>query len=125
MNTNLLTLVAASRRLRASVVGRAYVLLVALLALPAAGFAQSQAANGSIEGTIVDASGAALPGVTVTVTGVETGATRAVVTNRDGVYRAPLLPLGRYGLVAELAGFKTFESFQKDWQRIDIDDWTA
>ncbi len=85
-------------------------LLVLLLAPPApAARAQSQAANGSIEGTIVDSSGAALPGVTVTVTGVDTGASRSVVSNENGVYRAPLLPLGAYKLTAELAGFKKFE----------------
>jgi hypothetical protein len=76
-------------------------------ALPAA--AQSQAMNGSIEGTVRDNSGAILPGVTVTVTNTDTGAQRAVVTNEEGVYRAPLLPLGTYQVTAELQGFKKFE----------------
>jgi len=71
--------------------------------------AQSQAVNGTIEGTITDQSGAALPGVSVTVTNVDTGDTRVVVSNEAGVYRAPLLPLGRYRVAAELAGFKKFE----------------
>jgi hypothetical protein len=72
-------------------------------------FAQSQAANGSIEGTVVDESGGVLPGVTVTVTNTETGAVRTVVTNESGLFRAPLLPLGTYTVRAELEGFKTFE----------------
>src|SRR3954463_8632800 len=76
-------------------------------ALPAA--AQSQAVNGSIEGTIKDSSGASLPGVTVTVTNTDTGAQRVVVSGGQGEYRAPLLPLGRYDVVAELQGFKKFE----------------
>ncbi len=76
-------------------------------ALPAA--AQSQAMNGSIEGTVRDNSGAILPGVTVTVTNTDTGAERVVVTNEEGVYRAPLLPLGTYQVRAELQGFKKFE----------------
>ena len=82
---------------------------VALLAaaLPAA--AQSQAMNGSIEGTVRDNSGAILPGVTVTLTNTDTGAQRVVVTNEEGVYRAPLLPLGTYQVTAELQGFKKFE----------------
>jgi hypothetical protein len=42
-------------------------------------FAQSQAINGTIEGTITDQSGAALPGVSVTVSNVDTGDTRVVV----------------------------------------------
>ncbi|MCX6537645.1 MAG: TonB-dependent receptor [Acidobacteria bacterium] len=86
-------------------------ILVAILALalavPAA--AQSQAANGSIQGTVVDASGAVLPGATVTVTNPETGAHRTVVTNEAGMFRALLLPLGTYKVVAELEGFKKYE----------------
>jgi hypothetical protein len=86
-------------------------LLALVVAAPAA-FAQSQATNGSIEGTITDASGAVLPGVTVTVTHVETGAERTAVTNDKGLFRAPLLPIGTYTVKAELQGFKTFQ--QKD-----------
>jgi hypothetical protein len=84
------------------------------LSLTAPAFAQSQGANGAIEGTISDSSGGVLPGVTVTVTNVDTGAERSVVTNEKGIYRAPLLPLGKYRVVAELQGFKKFE--QKDTQ---------
>ena len=81
-----------------------------MLSRPAsASFAQSQAVNGTIEGTIVDESGAALPGVSVTVANLDTGDTRVVVTNEAGVYRAPLLPLGPYRVAAELQGFKKFE----------------
>jgi carboxypeptidase family protein/TonB-dependent receptor-like protein len=76
-------------------------------ALPTA--AQSTAINGTIEGTITDDQGAILPGVTVTVTNVETGDTRVVVTNESGLYRAPLLPLGNYKVEAELQGFRKYE----------------
>ncbi|MCU1384280.1 MAG: Outer rane receptor for ferrienterochelin and colicin [Acidobacteria bacterium] len=79
------------------------------LSLTAPAFAQSQGANGAIEGTVSDSSGAVLPGVTVTITNVDTGAERSVVTNEKGLYRAPLLPLGKYRVVAELQGFKKFE----------------
>jgi Carboxypeptidase regulatory-like domain/TonB dependent receptor len=82
-------------------------LLSAVLASPA--FAQSQAANGAIEGTVKDASGGVLPGVTVTITNTDTGTERVVVTNEVGLYRAPLLPLGTYRVVAELQGFKKYE----------------
>src|SRR3954447_19158677 len=87
------------------------VVFVALLALSGAAqvLAQSQAINGTIEGTVSDESGAALPGVNVTVSNLDTGDTRVVVTNEAGVYRAPLLPLGRYRVAAELQGFKKFE----------------
>lgn len=82
-------------------------LLSVVLAVPA--YAQSTATNGSIEGTIVDASGGVLPGVTVTITNTDTGAERTVVTNEKGLYRAPLLSLGSYRVAAELQGFKKFE----------------
>ena len=59
---------------------------------------------GSIEGTVTDSSGAVLPGVTVTVTNLDTGLERSIVTNEKGLYRAPLLPLGNYRVVAELQG---------------------
>ena len=85
----------------------AAVIFAAASALPAA--AQSTAINGTIEGTIVDSSGAALPGVTVTITNTDTGAQRVVVTGNEGTYRAPLLPLGSYAVAAELQGFKKFE----------------
>jgi hypothetical protein len=76
-------------------------------ALPVA--AQSTAINGSIEGVVADDSGAVLPGVTVTVDNLDTGDSRVVVTSESGLYRAPLLPLGRYRVTAELTGFKKFE----------------
>src|SRR3954469_16994381 len=85
-----------------------FVLLVVLSAASSS-FAQSQSVNGTIEGTIVDESGAALPGVSVTVANLDTGDTRVVVSNEAGVYRAPLLPLGPYRVAAELQGFKKFE----------------
>src|SRR5215831_2332977 len=83
--------------------------LLSALAVSTPAFAQSTAANGAIEGTISDSSGGVLPGVTVTVTNVDTGAERSVTTNEKGLYRAPLLPLGKYRVVAELQGFKKFE----------------
>jgi Carboxypeptidase regulatory-like domain/TonB dependent receptor-like, beta-barrel len=77
--------------------------------LSASAFGQSQAANGTIEGTVTDTSSGVLPGVTVTITNIETGAERSVTTNADGRYRSLLLPLGRYRVVAELPGFKKFD----------------
>ena len=71
--------------------------------------AQGQAINGTIEGTVTDASGAVLPGVTITVTNTDAGGIRVVVTTETGVYRAPLLPLGAYRVSAELQGFRKYE----------------
>ena len=81
-----------------------FAIALALLAGPA--FAQSQAANGTIEGTVADSQGGVLPGVTVIVTNTGTGLERTLVTNETGLFRALLLPLGSYRVVAELQGFK-------------------
>jgi len=85
--------------------------LLALLLIGAAvpALAQSQAANGAIEGTVRDSSGGVLPGVTVALLNTDTGTQRIVVTSESGLYRAVLLPLGTYRLTAELAGFKKHE----------------
>ena len=66
--------------------------------------AQQQLA--SVQGTITDKTGGVLPGVSVLVVNMETGAARDVITNELGVYRVPSLDPGRYSVSAELAGFK-------------------
>jgi len=80
-----------------------------LTAAPPIAWAQSQASDGAVEGVVRDASGAVLPGVTVTVANVDTGAQRVVQTGSAGTYRAVLLPLGSYKVRAERSGFKAFE----------------
>jgi hypothetical protein len=83
--------------------------LILSLTVAASAAAQSTAINGTIEGTVRDDQGGVLPGVTVTVSNVDTGDQRVVVSNESGLYRAPLLSLGTYRVVAELQGFKRFE----------------
>jgi hypothetical protein len=78
--------------------------LSALVPLPA--FAQT-AATGSIEGSVMDPSGAVLPGVTVVVKNVDTNQTREIVTDDNGRYRATALQPGTYEVTATLAGFQS------------------
>jgi outer membrane receptor protein involved in Fe transport len=66
----------------------------------------AQSSTGSISGTIVDDSGAALPGVTVSATNAATSAVRTAVTNGTGYYSVGLLPPGRYDVTASLDGFQ-------------------
>jgi hypothetical protein len=66
-------------------------------------FAQVQ--TGNMFGTVVGNDGAALPGVTVTLTGV--GAPQTTVTDSQGRFRFPSLSPGTYTLRAELAGYGT------------------
>ena len=61
-----------------------------------------------ISGRVTDTTGALLPGVEVSTTQTDTGASRIVVTNETGAYILPNLPLGPYQLTATLPGFQTF-----------------
>jgi hypothetical protein len=78
---------------------------VLLLSVPAA--ARAQSATGDIQGTVVDPSGAVLPGVAVTVVNTATGATREVITDTNGLFAVPGLPVGPYEVTASLQGFAT------------------
>jgi hypothetical protein len=68
---------------------------------------QAQDTTATLLGTLSDASGSVLPGVTVSVTNVGTSQARTLVTDENGRYRAPLLPPGRYEVTAQLQGFQT------------------
>ena len=61
----------------------------------------------AISGKIEDPSGAGIKGVSVTLKNVETGATRAVLTDDTGSFRALSLSIGSYEVKAAKAGFKT------------------
>ena len=67
--------------------------------------AAAQSTTGSISGSVTDQSKGVLPGVTVEVTNMDTGARRSLVTDVDGRYRALNLAPARYSVVAELTGF--------------------
>jgi hypothetical protein len=82
-------------------------LAIAALALLVAGGAYAQLQTGNLYGTVADEQGAALPGVTVTLTGG--GAPQVQVTNAQGQFRFLSLAPGSYGLKAELEGFSTVD----------------
>jgi hypothetical protein len=65
----------------------------------------AQGAGATLQGTLTDAQGGMLPGVTVTVTNVDSGFTRSVVTDDRGWYRAAALNPGQYEVRAVLLGF--------------------
>jgi outer membrane receptor protein involved in Fe transport len=65
---------------------------------------------GTIRGDVVDSSGARLPGVTVTVRDVNTGAERSVQTNAEGLFVVPALPSSIYSVIAELEGLQTAQA---------------
>src|SRR6185503_16274806 len=75
-----------------------------LLAFAPSGWAQ---VTGALSGRVVDATNAAIPGATVTVKSIETGATRSVVTDSTGTYKIVSVPVGPQEVRAEKAGFKS------------------
>ncbi|HYT77378.1 MAG TPA: TonB-dependent receptor, partial [Vicinamibacterales bacterium] len=79
-------------------------LLMVLLAIPA--FAQQGTTE--LRGRVIDAQGAALPGVTVTVRNQATGMFRDTQTSPDGSFIASGLVPGTYELTSSLQGFKKF-----------------
>lgn len=79
------------------------VLLTLLLLTPASG----QSITGNLVGTVSDAQGAVIQGVSVMVVNVGTNAQRPGTTNDSGVYSIPGLPPGRYRVDVQQANFKT------------------
>src|SRR5262249_6157867 len=75
--------------------------VVLLMTSPAA----AQTVTGTVQGTVTDTSGAVLPGVSIAIRHVNTGAERILVTNQEGFYSAPFLQIGQYTVTAALAGF--------------------
>jgi len=85
--------------------------IVPLLALAAMlpVFAHAQLSTTSAVGTVTDATGAAIPGATVTLTQTETNVVRTVTTQADGAFRAEFLPVGPYRMKVTASGYKASE----------------
>jgi hypothetical protein len=77
-----------------------------LLLASTASIALAQA-TAQITGTVTDSSGGVLPGASVTATQTDTGFKREVVTDGDGLFSFPGIPIGPYTLEVALQGFRT------------------
>ena len=96
-------------------------LWVCVVLLPGPLFAQS---TGSIRGTVTDATGASLPGASVTVIGTATGLSRSEQSNESGLFVFPDLPIGSYTVTAGKPGFTTQKRSATELltgQTIDLD----
>src|SRR5580693_8473256 len=84
----------------------ASLILLALFATaaPCSLFAQGEV---SLWGSVSDSSGAAIAGAAVTVTNLETGSSRSLVTDEAGRYNANALNVGHYEVTAAKAGFQS------------------
>ena len=69
--------------------------------------AAAQTATGQFSGHVYDPSGAAVAGSTVKVQDPESGWTRTVQSNGEGLYELPLVPPGNYRITVTQAGFQT------------------
>jgi len=88
-------------------VGGLLVLTTLLLATPRPAGAQI-GGGGSIQGTVLDTSGAPVPGATVTATNTATGIQTVRQTTEAGVFALMPLPPGVYRVTVSLSGFQTF-----------------
>src|SRR5262249_32651018 len=66
----------------------------------------SQSTNATLGGTVQDATGAFIPGVTISATNTGTGIVTTVLTNESGAYQFASLQPGIYDLKADLTGFQ-------------------
>lgn len=83
----------------------AFLLLLAVC-LSAGLFAQE--ITGTIEGSVLDPSGAGVPKAKITITNLDKKlVARTLSTDETGVYAAPFLTVGTYSVKAEASGFKT------------------
>ena len=62
--------------------------------------------SAGLSGRVTDQTGAAVTGATVTARNVDTGATRATITDQAGRYELPALPIGKYEVQASKSGFE-------------------
>ena len=98
-----------NRSRRRSAIVRGFVAVAVVLTVGALGPPlHAQVLYGSIVGNVSDATGAAVPGATVTITHLETKATRDAVTDVAGAYRFTNVQSGTYSVVVQLTGFQTF-----------------
>jgi len=81
--------------------------LLVSLCFAASVVAQTQSTTGTIEGTVLDANGAALPGANVEVKNSDTNFTKTFTTDEDGRFVALALPPGKYTVTVTKQGFAT------------------
>jgi len=79
-------------------------ILVCLAALPGA---RAQDPDGAIEGLIADQSESRLAAARVTAKNLDTGLSKETLTEANGFFRFPLLPVGRYSITVEMPNFAT------------------
>ena len=94
-------------RLQNAALGMSLLAVMGLVANMAAPVALGQTnTTGDVAGIVADSSGAIVPGATLRLTSLATGATRSTTSNSVGDYRFSQLPPGRYTLETSAVGFE-------------------
>ncbi|MCS7023750.1 MAG: carboxypeptidase regulatory-like domain-containing protein [Bryobacteraceae bacterium] len=101
-------------------------LLTVLTILCCASSLKAQAVKGTLLGTVVDSSQAAVPTAKVVIVDIHRGVTREMVTNDSGFYSFPNLEAGTYRVTVEAPGFQkaqrdTVEVFVNSTVRADFE----
>src|SRR5437016_9078234 len=73
------------------------------------GLAHAQVTTATFYGVVQDSSGGALPAAKVSLINQDTGATRVQTTDSNGEFGFQFVPVGKYTLRLEAAGFQTWE----------------
>src|SRR2546427_11723367 len=71
------------------------------------GEARAQVSGATLSGIVTDATGAVIPGVTISIKNRATGVVRTVMADEAGLYSAPNLQAGSYDVTASQPGFST------------------
>src|SRR4030088_1991133 len=94
--------ISSPRKMRTTV---ARLITVSLLILCGFVTVKAQQTNATIVGNVTDTTGAVMAGAKVTATEASTNTVRTTVTDSDGGYTIPALPVGTYSLSVEISGF--------------------
>ncbi len=86
----------------------AVLLLTPLLLLQSLPASAQTAGTASIQGTVTDPTGAAIPNAKVTLTNTDTGTVRNTVSDGSGLYSLPNVPVGPYNFTVAAPGFQGF-----------------
>ncbi len=87
---------------------RLWILFLGVIVFVVPSLAQDTLQTGSIEGVVLDTSGAGLPGVTISLSGEALiKKNLSTTTSTNGEFRFSFLPVGKYDLTFTLPGFKT------------------
>ncbi|HEY5839273.1 MAG TPA: carboxypeptidase regulatory-like domain-containing protein, partial [Pyrinomonadaceae bacterium] len=89
---------------------KAFVIGLFVLAMAVGAYAQTQSTTGTIQGTVLDEQGGAVPGATVEIKNLATNATRTLTTDDEGRFVALALQSGAYSVTITKQGFAISEA---------------